>query len=188
MTMVAAEWGDRMSLKSATEQIKSQAKEIELEQENTLLKAALIESKEAYQQYTEKTQSQMSLLIKKVETLTQSVDESNKSAGQSIKDSLETGLNDSLRNVTDTASGFITKLDKGTNNVLTGLFTIKFILCSILVLSLICNGYVAYKVSKVSDTINNDIDNMRDVIIKDASYWFDDKTQQLYIKHKQQKQ
>lgn len=184
--MIAVEWGDRMSLKSATEQIKSQAKEIELEQENTLLKAALIESKEAYQQYTEKTQSQMSLLIKKVEALTQSVDESNKAAGQSIRDSLETGLNGSLRNVTDTASGFITKLEKGTNDVLTGLFAIKLILGSILVLSLLCNGYVAYKVSKASDTMSNDIDNMRDVITKDAGYWFDEKTQQLYIKHKQQ--
>lgn len=53
-----------------------------------------------------------------------------------------------------------------------------------------CRGqspYVAYKVSKASDTTNNGIDNMRDVITKDTGYCFDDKTQQLYIKHKQQK-
>ena len=71
-----------MSLKTATEQIQSAGRVVSLEQENALLKAALLESKQAYTEQAKNMNEQIKALNNRLETLCKAVDASNAAAGQ----------------------------------------------------------------------------------------------------------
>ena len=89
-----------MSLKTATEQIQSAGRVVSLEQENALLKAALLESKQAYTEQAKNMNEQIKALNNRLETLCKAVDASNAVAGQNIQVALQNGCNGALRAAT----------------------------------------------------------------------------------------
>lgn len=89
-----------MSLKSATEQIQEKGRIVTLEQENDLLKSALLESKQAYEQQAKLVSQQIATLNNRIETLCKAVGASNEAAGQNIQIALKNGCDGALEAVT----------------------------------------------------------------------------------------
>ena len=101
-----------MSLKSATEQIQEKSRIVTLEQENDLLKAALLESKQAYEQQAKVISQQIMVLNNRIETLCKAVDASNESAGQNIQIALKSGCDGALASVTDETNKYLQEVKK----------------------------------------------------------------------------
>lgn len=107
-----------MSLKTATEQIQSAGRVVSLEQENALLKAALLESKQAYTEQAKNMNEQIKALNNRLETLCKAVDASNAVAGQNIQMALQNGCNGALRAVTDQSGQLMANIEKYNKQVM----------------------------------------------------------------------
>lgn len=101
-----------MSLKSATEQIQEKGRVVTLEQENDLLKSALLESKQAYEQQSKVIAQQIMALNNRVETLCKAVEASNESAGQNIQVALKNGCDGALAAVTEETNNYLQEVKK----------------------------------------------------------------------------
>ena len=107
-----------MSLKSATEQIQSAGRVVSLEQENALLKAALLESKQAYTEQAKAVNEQIKALNNRVEALCKAVDASNAAAGENIQVALKNGCEGALQAVTNQSGQLMNRVDQYNKQVM----------------------------------------------------------------------
>ncbi len=107
-----------MSLKSATEQIQSAGRVVSLEQENALLKAALLESKQAYTEQAKAVNEQIKALNNRVEALCKAVDASNAAAGENIQVALKNGCEGALQAVTNQSGQLMNRVEQYNKQVM----------------------------------------------------------------------
>lgn len=89
----------------AVEAVSAKARTVKLQDENDLLKAALVESKQAFAEQAKKQAEQIAQLSKQVQALVAAVDESNKAAGTNIQKALKEGCEGALDTLQDKVAG-----------------------------------------------------------------------------------